>query len=68
MKGQDYGTKVTKALKLAIGGNKVRVITTGKDKYRREMGTVFAGDRNLISGLWARAWHGITKSIHPILN
>ena len=48
-KSQDYGTKATDALKAAIAGNPVRVITSGRDKYGREMGTVFAGDRNLNS-------------------
>jgi endonuclease YncB( thermonuclease family) len=55
-KGQDYGTKATEALKLAIGGNPVRVITTGKDKYGREIGTVYVGDKNLNSWLVKNGW------------
>ncbi len=55
-KGQDYGTKATEALKAAIGGNPVRVVTTGKDKYGREMGTVFSGDRNLNEWLVGNGW------------
>ena len=39
-KSQDYGTKATDALKAAIGREPVRVVTTGKDKYGREIGTV----------------------------
>lgn len=55
-KGQDYGTKATEALKAAIGGNPVRVVTTERDKYGREVGTVFAGDRNLNSWLVENGW------------
>jgi endonuclease YncB( thermonuclease family) len=55
-KGQDYGTKATEALKLAIGGNQVRVITTGKDKYGREIGTVFVADKNLNQWLVGNGW------------
>jgi micrococcal nuclease len=55
-KGQDYGTKATEALKAAIGGKPVRVVTTERDKYGREVGTVFAGDRNLNSWLVENGW------------
>ncbi len=55
-KSQDYGTKATDALKAAIGGNPVRVVTTGRDKYGREMGTVFVGDQNLNSWLVENGW------------
>ena len=46
-KGQDYGTKATEALKATIGQNAVRVVTSGKDKCEREIGTVFVGNKNI---------------------
>jgi endonuclease YncB( thermonuclease family) len=55
-KSQDYGTKATDALKAAIGKEPVRVVTTGRDKYGREMGTVFVGDQNLNSWLVENGW------------
>ncbi|MCX6975328.1 MAG: thermonuclease family protein, partial [Verrucomicrobia bacterium] len=46
-KGQNYGTKATEALKATIRQNAVRVVTSGKDKCEREIGTVFVGNKNI---------------------
>lgn len=55
-RGQDYGTKATEALKAKIGENPVRVLTSGKDKYERTLGTVFVADKNLNEWLVENGW------------
>jgi len=55
-RGQAYGTKATDALKAALGGNPVRVVVSDKDRYGRELGTVFSGATNLNAWLVANGW------------
>ena len=55
-RGQAFGTKATDALKGAIGGKPVTVKVSGKDRYGRLIGYVFAGELNLNEWLVENGW------------
>jgi micrococcal nuclease len=57
--GQDFGTQSKKALSEKVFGKLVRVVTSGKDRYGRVLGTIWVDDqpvnRQLVAEGWA--WH-----------
>ena len=55
-RGQAYGSKATDALKGAIDNKPVRVVVSGKDRYQRNIGTVYVGEKNLNQWLVANGW------------
>jgi micrococcal nuclease len=61
---QDYGTKAKEALAEKIFGKEVTVKWTSRDKYKRILGIVYLGDRNmnleLVKEGWA--WHYVHYS------
>ena len=58
-KGQPFGTAAKTALSKLVGSQRVRVETSKKDKYGREIGRVFAGDVDVNLSLLEQgvAWH-----------
>ena len=55
-RGQAYGSKATDALKGAIDNKPVRVVVSGKDRYQRNIGIVYVGEKNLNQWLVANGW------------
>ena len=57
--GQDFGTAARKGLSELTFGKEVRVASTGKDKYGRTLGHVYAGKSHVNIELLKRglAWH-----------
>lgn len=55
-RGQAYGAKATEALKAALGDGSVKVLVSGKDRYGRSIGKVYAGKTSINSWLVANGW------------
>ena len=45
--GQDFGTKAKQVLGDKVFGKEVKIVWTGRDKYKRILGEVFLEDRNI---------------------
>gem|GEM_PF-6066926 len=55
-KGQDYSAKGRKALSAKIVGEEVTLRVTGKDKYRRTLGTLYLGRDDINLWLVREGW------------
>lgn len=62
--GQDFGAKAKKFTSDLAFGKEVRVDWSGKDRYDRILGTVYAGGKNVCEALVANgmAWHYVKYS------
>jgi micrococcal nuclease len=58
-RSQPYGTEATAALKSLVQGKRLRAEIAGRDRYGRELATVFIGRRNVNLALveMGAAWH-----------
>ena len=46
-RGQAFGTQGRRYLASLVGGRNVRIVSSGKDRYGRLLGTVFIGEKNI---------------------
>ena len=46
-RGQAFGTQARRYLASLVGGHNVRIVSSGKDRYGRILGTVFIGEKNI---------------------
>ncbi len=57
--GQEYGPESKEKLTALILGKKVKIVTSGKDLYKRTLGSVYLGKRRIDTEMVASgcAWH-----------